>query len=341
MRILLIGAVPPPHGGISVHVLGIHRRLTAAGIPCAILNPSRIHGRIAFAWALLRRARRGWTVHAHTNGHNRRSWLLALICGLAGQSSGLCILTLHSGMAPAYLEQDSAWGRKLAAFVCRLYTRVICVSPPIRAAVVSLGVPPERTEIAPAFLHAEFPQVPLNSLFLGWIERHQPLFSTALFFRPEYGFELLVEGLARLKYRYPSLGCVVMGSGEQHADASRRIREANLEDNMLLAGDVDHDRCLALISRCDVFLRPTLQDGDSISVREALSLGIRVVASDVGMRPAGSILFRAGDVDDMVAKIEHAIAAKPCRTAPEPGCMDRLMEIYAQVAASRRAYVST
>jgi glycogen(starch) synthase len=326
-----------------VHVLGIYRRLVASGIPCVILDPSCVGGRIAFARALLQYIRRGWMVHVHTNGHNRRSWLLALLCGLAGRSSGGRILTLHSGMAPAYLVQSSTWDRKLAALVCALYAKVICVSPPIQAAVVSLGIPPERTEIAPAFLNADFSQVFLDTRLLAWVKRHQPLFSTTLFFRPEYGFELLVEGLARLRQRYPSFGCVVMGSGERRDDAIQRVREAGLEDNLLLTGDVDHDRCLALISRTDVFVRPTLQDGDSISVREALSLGIPVVASDTGMRPAGAILFRTGDVDSMVAKIEHAISARQTPTTPAPGCMDRLIEIYGQVrnARSRACRVET
>ena len=71
---------------------------------------------------------------------------------------------------------------------------------------------------------------------------------------------------------------------------------------------MDHEACLALISACDVFLRPTLEDGDSISVREALSLGVPVVASRVGTRPAGAILFQPGDVEEMVAKIELAMA---------------------------------
>ena len=98
----------------------------------------------------------------------------------------------------------------------------------------------------------------------------------------------------RLSCLYPSVGCLVMGSGEQRAEAEERIREAGLEENILLLGDVTHDACLALMSACDVFLRPTLEDGDSISVREALSLGVPVVASRVGTRrPAPSCFTRA------------------------------------------------
>jgi glycogen(starch) synthase len=333
MKILLIGPYPPPHGGVSVHVRGAYRQLIEAGVPCRVLNTDRLRPGLGFGIVLLRRAWRGWTVHLHTNGHNWKSWVLALGCGLAGRSGGGCILTLHSGMVPGYLEATPRWRRRLAALACRLYTRVICVSPAIRTALVALGLPPEQTAVVPAFLKTERPDLTLGAPLLAWAGQHRPLLSTALFFRPEYGFDLLVDALVRLRERYPSLGCMVMGSGEQRAAAETRIRQAGLQDNILIAGDIDHQSCLAVMSLSDVFVRPTLEDGDSISVREALSLGVPVVASRVGTRPAGALLFPAGDVNGLVAQVEQALAVDRGAAAPAAGGMDRLMEIYQQVAA--------
>jgi len=287
-----------------------------------------------FILAVLRQALEGWTLHLHTNGHNVKSWLLALGCGLAGQWRGGSILTLHSGMVPGYLESAPLWRRRLAALTCSHYRQVICVSAEIGSALLSLGLDSQRMEVLPAFLSTESPEVSLDPGLLAWVGRHWPLFSTVLFFRPEYGFDLLVAALVRLRRIYPSLGCLVMGGGEQRAEAEKRVREEGLEENILLAGDVDHDACLAWMALCDVFLRPTLEDGDSISVREALSLGVPVVASRVGTRPAGAILFHPGDVEDMLAKVEQAMALKR-DTQPKPaGSMDRLMEIYRQVDGS-------
>jgi glycosyltransferase involved in cell wall biosynthesis len=215
------------------------------------------------------------------------------------------------------------------------------VSDEIRSALLSLGLPTRRTEIVPACLKTERTEVSLDPSILAWIARHQPLFSTALFFRPEYGFDLLVNAMARLRFRYPSVGCLVMGSGEQREEAERQIHAAGLEENVLLLGDVDHDLCLALMSVSDVFIRPTLEDGDSTSVREALSLGVPVVASRIGTRPADAVLFEPGDVGEMLSKIELAMATKRNGEAPAAGCMDRLMEIYQQVTAPKEAYVST
>jgi glycogen(starch) synthase len=316
-------------------------QLIAAGVRCRVLNTGRDRLGMGFGFALLRHAWQGWTLHLHTNGHNLKSWLVALGCGLAGRSSGGCILTLHSGMAPAYLNAARSWRRRLAAFVCSLYTRVICVSDGIRSGLLSLGLPPNRIEIVPACLKTNSPEVSLDPSLLAWIRRRHPLLSTTLFFRPEYGFDLLATAVARLRLRYPSVGWVVMGSGEQREEAERRLQEAGLEENVLLLGDVNHDVCLALMSASDVFVRPTLEDGDSISVREALSLGVPVVASRVGTRPAGAILFQPGDVGEMLSKIELAMATKNGGEAPAAGCMDRLMEIYQLVPSPKKAYVSS
>lgn len=334
MKVLLIGPHPPPHGGISVHLSGIHRQLTAAGVTCRVLDSGQGHLGVSFGLTVLRHALAGWILHLHTNGHNLKSWLLAWGCGLAGRLGGGSILTLHSGMVPGYLESAPAWRRRLAALTCSLYTQVICVSPEIRTALLSLALDSQRMAVLPAFLGAERSDASPGRDVLTWIGQHRPLFSTVLFFRPEYGFGLLIAGLARLKRLHPFVGCLVMGSGEQRAEAERLICEAGLESNVLPLGDVDHDACLALMSVCDVFLRPTLKDGDSISVREALSLGVPVVASRVGMRPAGAILFQPGDVDDMVARIGEALALKKERQPRGTGCMDRLMEIYRQVDGS-------
>jgi glycosyltransferase involved in cell wall biosynthesis len=56
-----------------------------------------------------------------------------------------------------------------------------------------------------------------------------------------------------------------------------------------------------------LFVRPSFADGDALSVREALSLGVPVLASDVVPRPMGCAVFRAGDFRDLVSKIETMI----------------------------------
>jgi glycogen(starch) synthase len=339
MKILLVGAYPPPHGGISVHVSGIHRRLVEAGVPCRVLDTKDVRS-WSFNLALFLYSLQGWTLHLHTNGHNWKSWLLALWCGIVGQSSGSCILTLHSGLAPGYVTALRGWRRRMARLTCRLYSRVICASSTVRDALVLLGQRTDRTDIAPAYLETELDEVMLDQEIVAWMEGRQPLLSTALFFRPEYGFDLLISAIEKLRVHYPSVGCLVMGSGEQESGARELVRKFGLDNHIRLLGDVNHAQCLALISRSDVFLRTTSLDADSISVREALALGVPVVASRVGTRPPGVILFQPGDVTDLVPKIESAIAFERVPPVSDSGELGHLMEIYRHAIAPGEAYVS-
>jgi hypothetical protein len=58
-------------------------------------------------------------------------------------------------------------------------------------------------------------------------------------------------------------------------------------------------------------VRPTLADGDAISVREAIALGRRVVATSASARPPGVHLCRAGSASDLARAMKRALAAEP------------------------------
>lgn len=97
----------------------------------------------------------------------------------------------------------------------------------------------------------------------------------------------------------------------------------------------------AVIARSTLLVRPTKFDGDAISIREALSLGVPVVASDVAPRPAGVVTYRHGDDEDLVSKVIETM----CRPPESSSCGDtaassdhefagRLTSIYYRVGAS-------
>jgi glycogen(starch) synthase len=349
MKLLLIGPYPPPHGGISVHVAEAKRQLDEAGVRCVVLNLDRnasesdqyicFRSSLELLPLLIRYARDGWTLHLHINGHNAKSWVIALLCGAAGRLAPARLLTLHSGMAPAYLTTGGIWRRYAAWLACLLYDRVIVVNRQIRDVIASLGVSMDSLEELPAYLPA--PSSPaLPAAVVELLRQSQPLITTVLFFRPEYGFDLLVQALARLRRRYRNLRCLVMGSGEQETEARELVRREGLEDIVILAGDVPHELCLSYIALSDLFVRTTLKDGDSISVREALSLGVPAVVSDVGARPPGALLFQAGNLEDLIAKMDATLAAMPRRkrqesaALPASGERHRLLDIYRRIAVS-------
>ena len=290
--------------GLQSNVLNVDPRAIASG---EYIN---ISGVVDFVRQLFLHVSDDWTLNVHTNGHNPKSWLIALICGIAAQWGPPATLTLHSGGVPGYLSGASE-RRFIARLVCAMYSRIICVNAEIAHALFRLGVSKTALEVAPAFLPFEAPNVAVPEGIETWIRRHSPVLSMAMFFRPEYGFELLLDSITELRMVHPDLGCVVMGDGEHRGEAQRLVDDAGLREAVLLTGDLDHEMCLSVMARSDSFVRPTFMDGDAISVREARALGVPVIASNVGTRPEGTVLFEVGNKAELVEGIKKVIKGKP------------------------------
>src|SRR4051812_29294153 len=80
--LLLIGMLPPPSGGIAVHLIDLGRAVAAAGTPVRFADArpgsSRdLRAGARFLGELARARARGDLFHLHTNGHNAGSWRLA------------------------------------------------------------------------------------------------------------------------------------------------------------------------------------------------------------------------------------------------------------------------
>ena len=60
----------------------------------------------------------------------------------------------------------------------------------------------------------------------------------------------------------------------------------------------------SLLTVSDLMIRATSTDGDSLSVREALESGVRVLATDCVDRPEGVVLFRYNDADSLTDALQ-------------------------------------
>jgi len=348
MKILLVGNYPPPFGGISVHVQLLHRMLLRDGIDTRVLNIDprakssqdyiKIRGHIDFILQLILLSR-GRVVHLHTNGHNRMSWLIALFCAWAGRILGRgSIFTIHSGMAPEYIQGGGLARRLLIRLALAPQSLIVCVNEQIVEALERAGFEKKKTMLMPAFLFDEAEVAQLDGDRDCELTRFRPLISLVAFFRQEYGVELLIEALARLAEKFPQIGCAVMGSGDGENSLKQLAAELGVSHRILWLGDLRHGECLSVMKRSDLFVRPTFADGDSVSVREAVELEVPVVASNVGYRPPEVLLFEPGNVVDLTAKCNAALlGAAPTLQRKQEGTKGflALIDAYKQIDGER------
>jgi glycosyltransferase involved in cell wall biosynthesis len=336
VKIALVGNWPPPYGGVSVHVASLARVLARRGVDVRVLDIGRgdhragsvrpARGAPRFAARMAAAAAQGRLVHLHTNGANRKSWLVALAAGRARRPFGpRGVLTVHSGLCPAWLRA-SAGRRALAALACAGYGRVVAVNAEIAGALVDAGVPARRLAVVPPFSPALMatPAPPPGLAAFG--AAHAPLFAAALAPGPVYGADVLLSAFAAVRARLPRAGLVAFGPGTAGLAA----------DGLLALGEVRHGAALAAIEAADVFVRPTRADGDAVSVREAVALGRTVVATAVGHRPEGCLLVPSGDVPALAARmVEGAMLPRPAPRVGGPDPFDALLDMYATLAAAR------
>lgn len=317
MRVLLLGPVPPPHGGVQANMSAIAERLRFFKHECRLIAITKsdeiddstdvFHPRSI--WQLLRLlvGLRADLVHLHFGGDfTVRLAALAFLCGLLpGKKS---VLTFHSGGFANSSAGKAAKKMSLRGFAVRRLDKIVVVNDEMRVLFEKYGVKSKKIRlVAPFVLRQPDASVCLPENLKSFAEQHSPLLFTASWLEPHYDLPLQIRVLNELKTDFPDIGLLIAGSGYQEAELKKLIAATDHADSVLLAGDVKHEFVLHLISRADVVLRTTHFDGDAISVREALFLGTPVVATDNKMRPENVNLIRVGDRADLRRAVREAL----------------------------------
>jgi len=255
------------------------------------------------------------------------AWLVtALMASLRGRR---VLLRLRNASLPDWIR-ESPWRRFWAGVALRRMTGVVCVSQLLLECAKSLGVQERRLHWAPGFL----PPAPADLCPAGlaadlrvFLAAHSPLICAngkVDWYQGEdlYGLDELVELSIRLVDSYPHHGIVV--SFSEFAEEDReyverllaRAGDAGVRGNLYF--QLEPAPFVPVMAACDVFVRPTNTDGDAISVREALYLGLPTVASDAVVRPDGAILYRTRDTEELSRKVLSALESMPAREGRMP-----------------------
>jgi glycosyltransferase involved in cell wall biosynthesis len=188
--------------------------------------------------------------------------------------------------------------------------------------VLEMGVPKERVTLAPAFLPPspqEVDESNLSESLRDFLATHDPVIANHAAFGVfmngvhVYSLDMVCELVLAVRQKYPNAGiCTFVGfdSDSAHrAEVLHRRKVLGLERDWMIV-EQSH-AAVAAFARSDLFVRPTTTDGDSISIRECLSLGVPVVASDVVWRPPGCTVFRNRDMADFARAVLDVLGDLP------------------------------
>ncbi len=173
---------------------------------------------------------------------------------------------------------------------------------------------------------------------------------------PEKGPHLLVEAFRRL--RQPGLRLAIVGGTSYTNDYVAQISAAAAADDRITChGYVYGQDLVDLYRNAAVFAQPSTLEGMPLTILEAASHGLPIVASDIpvhlellGQDAPGSRLFASGSVSELTAALERSLAdpaaerraalALKQRVATAyrwEDVVDELEQVYLEALATRRS----
>jgi glycosyltransferase involved in cell wall biosynthesis len=324
-KILQIGNYPPPMCGWAIQTKLVTEELRRRGHICKVLkiNENRREKSSAYVdvqsgpdylWKVVAHALRGYRLNAHLNGMSKKGYLLAMIAVLVGRIFAQpTFITFHGGLPQDYFPRHDSWKLRLAfRLLFRLSGAVACDSVEIKQAIEDYGVPPSKVTPIATFSsqYLDFDATDLPMEAEDFLNRRRTVFFSYVSFRPEYRLQTLREGMLLFRKQFPTAGFIWLGFPNKEltlvqgfvAEWPREERES-----LLLLGNLTHDQFLSVMMRCFAVLRTPACDGVAASVLEAIALGIPVVASENGRRPAGVITYDESDANDMCRKLLYLV----------------------------------
>ena len=321
-RIALIGPYPPPYGGISVHIQRMKEHLERVDIEYIIYDTSgtvKNEKNIVCVSNLKRWLPKYFffakedIIHFHSP-----NWKMRVIISLMGIFGKTVIITSNGDALKKSLEPGNMIKKMLLKYSLKHASLITGTNENIREVILSAGIKPENIKIITSFIpfiekDEDYQKIP--QYIRDFMNGHHPVLSAngwAVLWDDVdlYGIDLLINAIKKLKDEYPNIGLVFKMSGIQTEDywgeLKKNFKDNDLKENILII----HGELSAfypIITKSDVFVRPTYVDGEGISIKEALYLGVPTITSDACPRPKESIVFKNRDLNDLIKKLQSVL----------------------------------
>lgn len=212
--------------------------------------------------------------------------------------------------------------RALETFALRRASHVTTICEGLREEIVGRGVPAERVTVIPNAVDvSEFPfgstREPALRTKLG-LDGGRVVGFAGSFYGYE-GLDLLVDALAILAPRWPTLRALLVGGGPQESALRAQVVARGLADRVVFAGRVPHAEVQRYYELIDVLAYPRrrmrLTDlVTPLKPLEAMAQGRMFIASDVGGHRElvrdneTGFLFKADDVQALAQSLDTVLS---------------------------------
>lgn len=298
-NLLIIGALPPPVGGITIHLERFKEYLKNSSkwnvnildLRKRILYNSEIEEKSFFK--ILFCYFNANIIHIHMDNN------LKLL---------IVLLSRFLFKKVIYTHHKSTIQNKFVLFLTNLFSNhTILVND---KTIEKKYFFRKKTSIIPAFIPPQKFEKIENKLIESSINKYSYKIASYCFgFHPFngndlYGFDLIIDSFLLLtkNNQINNTLLILINPSNNEVDYEKLYEDKDLGSNKILLIKEKIDFC-SLIHEVNLTIRATRIDGDSLSVRESLFFNTPVIASDATFRPEGTIIYENGNVKDLSSKI--------------------------------------
>ncbi|MFA5776857.1 MAG: glycosyltransferase family 4 protein [Parcubacteria group bacterium] len=124
------------------------------------------------------------------------------------------------------------------------------------------------------------------------------------------GINYLLEAIRTLISKYPEIYLKVMGDGNEKENLEKLAKELGIKKNVEFTGRIPREETFPYYQEASIFVLPSLNEGMSNAMLEALSSGLPLVATDTGgarkllEEGVNGFIIKMKDSQDIAEKLE-------------------------------------
>jgi glycogen(starch) synthase len=321
-KIILLGPLPPPYGGVAIFMHSLFESLKRHGAELwayagrAQGEPRVIrfnHRRLGFVPLLLRGGARARILDSsHFLVEHPNPLLVPLWLSLKLLLRFEWVKVVHDGSLPAKYEGFGPLRRLLCRMAVGSVDEFAVVNDEIGAWLrVEMGV---RRKVSMANALLPIPPAVFDARLDPELEaqlaRHARHVCSTGAFTPDYGFEHAAEAVEQLRHESGEEIGLLLIDGTFTRDEAYRERVLRGRDWIDVLENVPHPQVLQLFKRSDAFVRGVRYEGYSLSRVEAIWCGTPVVAGR-GEESRGIFIYDYGDLEALVGFLRKSLFDPP------------------------------
>jgi glycosyltransferase involved in cell wall biosynthesis len=128
------------------------------------------------------------------------------------------------------------------------------------------------------------------------------------------GVQDLISAFPRIKDTTPKAKLLIVGDGPYRAELEKMARQTDCHSDILFLGQKTQAELIEILSTTDICVNPSYSEGLPTSVMEAASIGLPIIATDVGgtreiiTTDETGIMVKARDVGQLAEELYRLLA---------------------------------